>query len=69
MLLDELAVDVGAIGAVQVFQKGVIENIDNQRVMTTDSGIVDANIIIGQAPDRVPLLRHVVFSQNLVVQT
>jgi hypothetical protein len=35
MLLDELAVDVGAVGAVQVFQEGIVKNIDDQRVVAS----------------------------------
>ena len=69
MFLNQLAVDVGAIGAVQVLEERVIENVDDQGVVATDSWIVDANVIVRKAPNRVALFRHVVFSQNLVVQT
>src|SRR6185437_6775464 len=34
MLLDELAVDVGAVGAVQVLEEGVVQDVDDERVMT-----------------------------------
>ena len=68
MLLDELAVDVGAVGAVQVFEEGVVEDIDDQRMMATDRRVIDAHIIVRETADRVTLLGHVVFSQNLVVQ-
>jgi len=68
MLLDQLAVDVGAIGAVQVFEEGIVEDIDDERVVPTDGWIVDADIVVGQAANRVPLFGHVVFGQDLVVQ-
>jgi hypothetical protein len=69
MFLDQFAVDVGAVGAVQILEKGIVQNIDDQGVVTTDGRIVDAHIIIREAPDRVPLLGHVVLSQNLAIQT
>ncbi len=69
MLLDQLAVDIGSVGAVQIFQKRIVEDIDYQGMMATDSRVVDSNIIVRQPPDRITLFRHVVFSQNLVVQT
>ena len=68
VLLDQLAVDVGAVRAVQILEEGIIEDINDQRVVATDGGIVDADVVIRQASDRITLLRHVVFSQNLVVQ-
>ena len=69
MLLDQLAIDIGAIGAVQVFEKRVVEDIDDERVVPADCRVVDAHIIVREATDGVALLGHVVFSQNLVVQT
>src|ERR1700722_6817926 len=68
MLLDQLAVDVRAIGAVQVFQKGIIQNIDDERVMTAHRRIVDTNIVVRKAPDRVALFVHVVFCKDLTIQ-
>ena len=68
MLLDELAVDVSAIGAVQVLKERVIEDIDDQRVMATDSTIVDADVIVRETANRVPLLVHVVFRHHLAIQ-
>ena len=68
VFLDQLAVDVGAVGAVQILEKGIIENIDNERVMPTDSRVIDTHIVVRQAPDRVALFGHVVFGQDLVVQ-
>jgi hypothetical protein len=61
MLLDQLAIDVGAIGAVQILEERIVENIDNQGVVPTDSGIVDTYIVIRETPNRVAFLRHVVF--------
>ena len=69
VLLDQFTVDICAVGAVQVFQERVVENIDDQRVMSADCRIVDANIVIRKTPDGVAFLGHVVFSQDLIVQT
>jgi hypothetical protein len=69
MLLDQLAVDVGSVRAVEILKKGIVEDIDNKRMMATDSRVVDSNIIVRQAPDRITLFRHVVFRQSLIVQT
>ena len=68
MLLDQLAVDVGAVGAVQVLKERVVEDVDDQRVVAADRGIVDADVIVRQAPDRVALLVHVVFRHDLAIQ-
>ena len=69
MFLDQFAVDISAIGAVQVLKKGIVKNIDNQRMMTTHSRIIDAHIVVRKATNGVAFLGHVVFSQNLIVQT
>ena len=69
MLLDQLAVDVGAIGAVQILEKGIVQDVDDEGVVAADGRIVDPNVVIRQPPDGVALLRHVVFSQHLAVQT
>jgi len=68
MLLNQLAIDVRAIGAVQILEKRIVENIDDQGVVSTNGWIVDAHIIVREAPNRVTLLAHVVFSQDLIVQ-
>jgi hypothetical protein len=64
MLLDELAVDVGAVGAVEILEKRIVEDVDDQRVMAADRRIVDADVIVREAPDRVALLVHVVFRED-----
>ena len=69
VFLDQLAVDVGAIGAVEVFKKRIIQDVDDQRVVAADSRIVDTDIVIREAPDRVALLVHVVFGHYLTVET
>ena len=69
MFLDEFAVDVSTVGTIQVLKKRVVENIDDQGMMATDSGVVDANIVVREASNGVALFGHVVFSQNLTVQT
>jgi hypothetical protein len=69
MFLDQLAVDVCAVGAIQVLEKRIVEDIDNQGVMAADRRVVYTNIVVWKAPNRVSLFRHVVFSQSLTVQT
>src|ERR1700760_3817214 len=68
MLLDQLAVDIGAVRAVQILQKRVIEDVDDQRVMTADGGIVYADVIVREPANGVPLLVHVVFRHHLAIQ-
>src|ERR1700748_1068139 len=68
MLLDQLAVDVSAVRAVQILEKRVIEDVDDQRVMSADGSVVDADVIIREAANGVPLLVHVVFRHHLAIQ-
>jgi hypothetical protein len=68
VLLDQLAVYIGAVGAVQVLEKRIVLYIDDQGMVSADGRIIDTHVVIRQAADRVPFLGHVVFSQNLVVQ-
>jgi hypothetical protein len=65
----QLAIDVSAIGAVEILKEGIIEDINDQRVMSANRRIVYPYIVIRKAPNSVALLRHVVFGQNLIVQT
>jgi hypothetical protein len=46
MFLDQFAVDIGAIGAVEIFKKRIVEYVDDQRVMAADGGVVDAHIVV-----------------------
>jgi hypothetical protein len=69
VFLDQLAIDVSAIGAVQVFKKGIVQNIDDQGVMAAHRRVIDPDIVIRKATNGVTLFGHVVFSQNLIVQT
>ena len=68
VFLDQLAIDISAIGAVQVLKERVIQDIDDQRVMATDGRIINPHIVVGKAPNRVALFRHVVFGQDLIVE-
>ena len=68
MFLNQLAIDISAIGAVQIFEKRIIKYVDNQGVVTTDGGVVNTHIIVREASDRITLLAHVVFGQDLIVQ-
>ena len=49
MLFDQLTIDVCAIGAVQILKKGVVQDVNDERVVTTDCRIIDADIVIGQS--------------------
>ena len=68
MLLDQPAVDVGAVGAVEVLKERVIEDIDNQGMVSADRGVIDPNVIVLETANRVPLLGHVVLGENLPVE-
>src|SRR5579859_3044235 len=68
VLLDQLPIHVRAVGAVQVFEERVVQNIDDERVMTAHRRVIDADVIIRKAPNRVALLVHVVFREDLTVQ-
>ena len=68
VLLDQLAVDVRAVGAVEILEERVVEDIDDERVMTAHGRVVDANVVIRQPADRVTLLVHVVFREDLTIQ-
>src|SRR4029453_11937401 len=69
VLLDELAVDVGAVRAVQVLEEGVVEDVDDEAVVPADGGIVDTHVVVREPADRITLFRHVVFAQALPVDT
>ena len=68
VLLDDLAVDVGAVRAVQVLEERVVEDVDHERVVTADGRVVDADVVVRQTPDRVALLAHVVLGEYLPVE-
>jgi len=68
MLLDQPAVDISAVGAVQVFQEGIVENVDDQRMVSTDRRIVDPYVVVREAADRIPLLGHVVLGEGLAIE-
>jgi len=50
MLFDQLAVDVCAIGAVQVLKERVVEDVDDERVMTADGRVIDGISLSGKRP-------------------
>ena len=68
VLLDPLAVDVSAVRAVEVLEKGSLRMLMSRTVMTADGRIVDANVVIRQSADRVTFFGHV-YRQDLPVQT
>jgi len=67
VLLDDLAVDVRPVGAVQVLEERVVEDVDDQRVVPAHRRVVDADVVVREAPDRVALLAHVVLGEFLPV--
>jgi hypothetical protein len=52
MLFDQFAVNVGAIGATQVFQERIFKNGNDLRVSATDGQIIDLYVIAWFAPNR-----------------
>jgi hypothetical protein len=56
MLLDRLTVDQGAVGAVEVFEEGIVEDGDDGGVLARDRQIVDLDVVERPAPDGEPLL-------------
>src|SRR5579875_2849237 len=68
VLLDELAVDVRVVRAVQILEERVVEDVDDERVVTAHGRIVDADVVVRQPPDRVALLVHVVLGHHLAVE-
>ncbi len=69
VFLDQLAVDIGAVGAVQILEERIVQNIDDQGMVTADGRIIDPYIVVRQASNRVSLFGHVVLSQDLAIQT
>ncbi len=51
MLDDRVAVDEGAVGAAEVFQKRVVEYGDHGRVLAADGKIGQADVVVGAAAD------------------
>jgi len=68
VLLDQLAVDIGAVGAVQILEERIVQDIDDELVMTADGRIVDPDVVVREAPNGVALLVHVVFREDLTIQ-
>jgi hypothetical protein len=68
MLFDQLAVYVSAVSAIKVFEEGVIQDVNDQGMVSAHRRVVDTDVVIRETAYRVALLGHVVFSQNLVVQ-
>jgi len=56
MLLDQLAVDVRSVGAVQVLEERIVENVDDERVVSAHGRIIDTNIVVRKAPNGVSAL-------------
>ena len=68
MFFDELAVDVSAIGGIQVLKERVVQDIDDESMVPADGGIIDAHIVIRETTNGVALLAHVVLGQCLAFE-
>ena len=69
MFLDQLAIDVSTVGAVEILEERIVEDINDQRVVPADGRVVDTNVVVREPPDRVALLIHVVFGEDRAIQT
>jgi hypothetical protein len=49
--LDAFAVDLGAVGTVQVFQKGVVTDRNDYGMTAADCIVSQMQIVVGFAPD------------------
>lgn len=67
MLLDRLPIDQRTVGAIQIFQKRIIENCHHRRMLTADRQIVDLNIVGRTTANRHALLGQGNFLQNQTV--
>ena len=56
VLLDQLAVDVGAVRTTQIFQERVVKDGDDERVLSADGKVINLDIVVGFAADRYPFL-------------
>jgi len=51
LFLDRLAVDVGAVGAVQVFDEDIGADHLQHRVFAADGQVVDDDVVVGAASE------------------
>ncbi len=68
VLLDELAVDVGAVGAAQILKEGIVQNGDDERVLAAHGEVVDLDVVVGFAADGGTFLGQLVFLLYHTVQ-
>ncbi len=68
LLLDRLAVDVGAVGAVEVFDEDVGAGHLQHRVLAADGQVVDHDIVVRAAAERRPVLRELDFLDDHTVE-
>ena len=45
MFLDQLPVDEGSVGAVQILKEGIVEYRDNGRMLAADRQVIHLNVI------------------------
>ncbi len=68
LLLDGAAIDVGAVGAVEVFDEHVAAHHLQHGVLTTDSQVVDDDVVVGTAAQRGLVLRQLDFFDDHTIQ-
>ena len=68
LLLDRLAVDVGAVGAVQVFDEHVRLRGGQDGVLAADGQVVDDDVVVRPAAERGALLRDLELLDHDVVE-
>src|ERR1019366_675928 len=61
LFLDGLAVDVGAVGAVEVFDEDVLPDHLQHRVLAADGEVVDDDVVVGATAERGLVLRELNF--------
>jgi hypothetical protein len=68
LLLDGLAVDVGAVGAVEVFDEDVGAHHLQHGVLAADGQVVDHDVVVGTAAERGLVLRDLDFLDHHTVE-
>ncbi len=61
MLLDELAVDIGAVGAAEILEEGILEYGNDLGMLATDRQVIDLDVVAGFAAQGGGLLGQRVF--------
>jgi hypothetical protein len=68
LLLDRLAVDVGAVGAVEVFDEDVLPHHLQHGVLAADGQVVDHDVVVGATTERGLVLGDLDFLDHHTVE-